>query len=43
MNRGILYAALAYTCWGLFPIYFHLLAGIPALEVVMHRTVWSLV
>jgi len=43
MNRGILYAALAYTFWGLFPIYFHLLAQVPALEVVMHRTVWSLV
>jgi chloramphenicol-sensitive protein RarD len=43
MNRGILYAALAYTFWGLFPVYFHLLASVPALEVVMHRTVWSLV
>lgn len=41
MNPGILYAALAYTAWGLFPIYFHLLTAIPALEVVMHRTVWS--
>lgn len=43
MNPGIVYAALAYTAWGLFPIYFHLLANVPALEVVMHRTVWSLV
>jgi chloramphenicol-sensitive protein RarD len=43
MNRGILYAALAYTFWGLFPIYFHLMTQVPALEVVMHRTVWSLV
>ena len=43
MNPGILYAALAYTAWGLFPIYFHRLADVPALEVVMHRTVWSLV
>jgi chloramphenicol-sensitive protein RarD len=42
MNRGILYAALAYAFWGLFPIYFHLLAQVPALEVVMHRTVWAL-
>jgi chloramphenicol-sensitive protein RarD len=43
MNRGILYATLAFTCWGLFPIYFHLLAHVPALEVVVHRIVWSLV
>jgi chloramphenicol-sensitive protein RarD len=43
MNRGIGYAALAYVCWGLFPLYFHLLADIGPVEVVMHRTLWSLV
>ncbi|MEO5796333.1 MAG: EamA family transporter RarD, partial [Rhodoferax sp.] len=43
MNLGIAYATLAYAAWGLFPLYFHQLAGIPALEVVVHRTVWSLV
>lgn len=43
MNNGIVFAALAYCCWGLFPLYFHMLGGIAALEVVMHRTVWSLV
>lgn len=42
MNIGILYAALAYVVWGLFPIYFRQLAAVPSLEVVMHRTVWSL-
>lgn len=43
MQPGILYAALAYTCWGLLPIYFRLLQSVPALEIIMHRTVWSLV
>jgi len=43
MHIGIVYATLAYAAWGLFPLYFHQLAGIPALEVVVHRTVWSLV
>nr|WP_315232212.1 EamA family transporter RarD [uncultured Albidiferax sp.] len=43
MHPGVLYAVLAYTAWGLFPLYFHQLAGIPALEVVLHRTLWSLV
>lgn len=43
MQIGILYATFAYAAWGLFPLYFHQLAGIPALEVVVHRTVWSLV
>lgn len=36
-------AALAYTAWGLFPLYFKQLVGVNALEVVAHRTVWSLV
>lgn len=43
MNPGVVYATLAYTAWGLFPIYFHQLAGVAPLEVVMHRTLWSLV
>lgn len=42
MQVGILYAALAYMAWGLFPIYFHQLVGVAPLEVVMHRIVWSL-
>ena len=42
MNPGILYAALAYLVWGLFPLYFKQVAQVPVLEVVMHRTVWSL-
>ncbi len=42
MNPGILYATLAYVVWGLFPLYFRQIADVPALEVVMHRTVWSL-
>lgn len=43
MNPGILYATLAYVIWGLFPLYFRELAAVPALEVIAHRTVWSLV
>ena len=43
MHAGVLYAALAYTAWGLFPIFFKQLAAVNAFEVVMHRTVWSLV
>lgn len=42
MQPGILYATLAYVCWGLFPIYFRVLQSVPALEIIMHRTVWSL-
>lgn len=42
MNWGYAYAALAYLCWGLFPLYFKQLTEVPALEVVAHRTLWSL-
>ena len=38
---GVLSAALAYVCWGLFPLYFRLLGGMAALDVVVHRIVWS--
>ena len=43
MNSGVLYAALAYMAWGLFPIFFKQLGNVNAFEVVMHRMVWSLV
>lgn len=42
MNPGILYAIGAYLSWGLFPLYFREIAAIPALQVVAHRTLWSL-
>lgn len=43
MNPGIVYAALAYAAWGVFPLYFRQVASVPSLEIVLHRTVWSLV
>jgi chloramphenicol-sensitive protein RarD len=43
MQLGVLYAALAYVAWGLFPAFFKQLTAVNAFEVVMHRTVWSLV
>jgi chloramphenicol-sensitive protein RarD len=43
MNPGLLYAALAYIAWGLFPVYFKQLVQVNAFEVVMHRMVWSFV
>lgn len=33
----------AYFLWGFFPLYFQLLKHIGALEVIVHRSVWSLV
>lgn len=42
MRSGIFYAALAFLCWGLFPIYFHALDEVPPLQILAHRMVWSL-
>jgi chloramphenicol-sensitive protein RarD len=39
--RGVLYAAGAYLIWGVFPLYFRALDGIPPLEVLAHRIAWS--
>lgn len=38
---GVAAAAGSYLIWGLFPLYFHALAGVPAPEVLAHRIVWS--
>lgn len=40
MQQGLLAAAIAYFLWGLFPIYWHWLASVPALQVMCHRIVW---
>ena len=42
MNPGLVYATLAFGMWGLFPLYFQFIAQVPPLEVVLHRSVWSL-
>lgn len=43
MTSGIVYAALAYISWGLFPLYFKTLAGVAPLEILLNRMVWALV
>lgn len=40
---GIFYALAAFGIWGLAPIYFRLIARVPALEVVAHRVVWAVI
>ena len=43
MNPGTVYATLAFAIWGLFPLYFARVASVSPLEVVLHRSAWSLV
>lgn len=42
-TTGVLYALGGFGIWGLFPIYFKTLGHVPALEVLAHRIVWSVV
>ncbi|WP_344692365.1 EamA family transporter RarD [Sphingomonas cynarae] len=42
MNRGLWLGAGAYILWGLLPLYLKLLTGVPAVQVLAHRVVWSL-
>ena len=37
----MLLGAGAYTVWGLLPLYLKLLHGVPALQVLSHRVLWS--
>ncbi len=41
MNRGILFAIGAYLIWGFMPVYIKQLAGVPPLQILGHRIVWS--
>lgn len=43
MNKGLLYAILAYLLWGFLPVYWKALQTVPAGQIVGHRMVWSLV
>ncbi|OZM56278.1 protein RarD [Lottiidibacillus patelloidae] len=38
---GVLYAILAYSSWGILPLYWKLVDTVPASEILMHRIFWS--
>jgi len=42
MNKGIWYGIGAYVTWGLFPIYWKWLHNVPAVQLISHRILWSL-
>lgn len=42
MRIGLWSAVAAYSCWGLFPLYIKQIAHVPAIELVLHRSLWSL-
>lgn len=42
-KKGVLYTAVSFTMWGLFPLYWKLLEQLPALDILAHRIIWSFV
>ncbi len=42
-RQGVILALLAYALWGVTPLYFKLLASLPASEIMGQRVLWSCV
>jgi len=42
-DHGVMYAAAAFVVWGIVPIFWKFMAQVPAVEIVMHRIVWTLI
>ncbi|MDT9640620.1 EamA family transporter RarD [Pseudomonas sp. JV245A] len=40
-RRGYILGLTAYIIWGLFPLYFKAIASVPAVEIIIHRVLWS--
>ncbi|QDP19810.1 EamA family transporter RarD [Sphingomonas xanthus] len=41
-RAGLIYGLAAYGLWGIMPIYFKWLQAVPAIDIVAHRIIWSL-
>jgi chloramphenicol-sensitive protein RarD len=42
-RAGTLAGIVAYSLWGLFPLVFHRLESVGAVEILLHRVIWSFV
>ncbi|MGP1355941.1 EamA family transporter RarD [Roseicyclus sp.] len=42
-GKGVVAMAVACTIWGLSPLFYAMLSHVPPLEILAHRTIWSLV
>jgi chloramphenicol-sensitive protein RarD len=40
---GVFFGFSAYAMWGLLPLYWQLMDGVPATEILVHRGLWALV
>lgn len=41
-RTGLLFGLIAYLSWGLVPLFFARLRGVPAAELLAHRIIWSI-
>ena len=41
-RSGLIFGLIAYTWWGLVPLYFRQIKDVPPLEILAHRIVWSM-
>jgi chloramphenicol-sensitive protein RarD len=41
LREGLVCALIAYVLWGFLPIYFKVVAAVPAGEVLVHRILWA--
>jgi chloramphenicol-sensitive protein RarD len=41
-KSGLVYALLSYGIWGVFPLYWKMLAHVPPQQILAHRIVWSM-
>lgn len=42
-NQGIIYALSCYVAWGLLPVFWKAVTGVPAVNILAHRIIWSFV
>ncbi|HEX7411419.1 MAG TPA: EamA family transporter RarD, partial [Bacteroidales bacterium] len=40
---GLFYALACYSIWGVFPLYWKLLAHVPSQQILAHRIIWSVI
>ena len=40
-RAGLCYGLAAYSMWGVFPLYFHILSAVAPWIVLCHRIFWS--
>ncbi len=43
MRDGLIYAVIAYTLWGMMPLYLKQVETVSSVEIVAHRVIWSIV